>query len=186
MKLNTNKLILSALFTALTAAGAKINFILPGMPVTLQPIIVILAGCLIGGNAAFLSQITYIILGLIGIPVFAMPLAGPAYLSQPTFGYLLGFAAAAFVIGTVIEKSGRKSIFVFMAASIIGLLLIYIFGISYFYGLMNLYLGKSVLISDAIVMILPFFLKDFIIGIGVSILSYNIYHKVERIIVKRN
>ena len=62
-----------------------------------------MAGSLLGSRLAFTSVVTYLITGLLGVPVFA---AGgvPAYLIRPTFGFLLGFALAVFVIGYLCES----------------------------------------------------------------------------------
>lgn len=179
MKLKTSNIILAALFSALTIVGAKINFLFPEIPVTLQPVIVILAGSLIGSRAALLSQIVYLTLGLIGIPVFAKPIAGPSYVLQPTFGYLLGFIVSAFVIGFIIERNKNKSLFTFALASIIGLFIIYIFGISYFYFLMNYFIGKMIGITGAVIMMFPYMIKDLILGLVTSSLAYEIYRRVK-------
>lgn len=179
MKLTVRDMTLAALFTALTVVGAKINFLLPDVPITMQPIIVMLAGSLLGSKTALLSQIVYIAIGLIGIPVFAKPIAGPAYLATPSFGYLIGFAVGAYVIGLIIEKSNKKSLVTFVTANMAGLIIFYFFGVLYLYGLMNLYLGKSMGLMNAVsIGMLPFIAKDIALCIGVSVLASNVYHRV--------
>ena len=88
-------------FALLTWAGARIRVPLPFTPVpgTLQTLPVLLAGALLGARAGAASQMTYLLMGLSGLPVFALPGAGPAYLLGPTGGYLIGFIAAAWVTG---------------------------------------------------------------------------------------
>ena len=94
------------LFTALTAVGAFIKIVIPvgadTMNFTLQWFFVLLAGLLLGSRRAFLSVSTYLLIGLVGIPVFARG-GGPSYLIRPTFGFLLGFALAAYVMGKIVE-----------------------------------------------------------------------------------
>lgn len=87
----------------LTVAGAKVAIPLPGTPVpaTLQTLPVLLAGLLLGARLGALSQMVYVAAGLAGLPVFALPGAGPAYLLGPTGGYLLGSVAAAWLAGTL-------------------------------------------------------------------------------------
>lgn len=173
-------MILTAFFSALTIIGAKLNILIFDIPITLQPVIITLAGCLIGSKAAFFSQVVYIIIGLMGIPVFAKPIAGPAYLLQPSFGYLIGFVFAAYIIGMIIERSQRKSVFIFISASMIGLIIIYIFGIIYIYGLMNLYLGKPVdMINVLMIGVLPFVIKDIALNILASILAFTVYKRIK-------
>jgi biotin transport system substrate-specific component len=95
-------------FALLTWAGAKASVPLPFTPVpgTLQMLPVLLAGALLGARGGAASQIAYLLMGMAGLPVFALPGAGPAYLLGPTAGYLLGFVAAAYVTGRAI--GGRR------------------------------------------------------------------------------
>ena len=94
------------LFSALIAVGAFIKIVIPvgadSMNFTLQWFFVLLAGLLLGSKRAFLSVSTYLLIGLMGIPVFARG-GGPAYLLRPTFGFLLGFALAAYAMGKICE-----------------------------------------------------------------------------------
>ena len=87
----------------LTVAGAKVAIPLPGTPVpaTLQTLPVLLAGLLLGSRLGALSQAVYLALGLLGLPVFALPGAGPAYLLGPTGGYLVGSIVAAWLAGAL-------------------------------------------------------------------------------------
>lgn len=89
--------------TLLTVVGAKVAIPLPGTPVpaTLQTLPVLLAGLLLGSRLGALSQAAYVAIGLAGLPVFALPGAGPAYLLGPTGGYLIGFMAAAWLAGAL-------------------------------------------------------------------------------------
>jgi biotin transport system substrate-specific component len=138
-----------------------------------------LAGCFIGSRTAFLSQVVYIFTGLIGIPVFAKPIAGPAYILTPSFGFLIGFAAAAYVIGLIVEKSIKRSLAVFLTANISGLLIIYFFGVLHLYALMNLYLNKPMSIMKAAsVGAAPFIIKDIILGVVISFLAHKLYPRI--------
>ena len=88
------------LFAALIAVGAFMKIVIPvgadTMNFTLQWLFVLLAGLLLGSRRAFRSVAVYLITGLIGFPIFARG-GGPAYLLRPTFGFLLGFALAAWL-----------------------------------------------------------------------------------------
>ena len=99
----------ASMFGALTAVGAYIMIPLPPVPITLQTLFVNLAGALLGGYLGALSQVVYILLGVIGLPVFAGGKAGAGVLLGPTGGYLIGFVVGAFVIGkltTIRKKPG--------------------------------------------------------------------------------
>lgn len=128
------------LFTALIAAGAFIQITIPVQPVpmhfTLQWFFVLLAGFLLGGRRGAVSVLVYLMVGLLGVPVFASG-GGPAYLLRPTFGFLLGFAAAAWVVGTLCGReraAGFRRLFLAAAA---GMAVYYTLGIMYFYVISN-------------------------------------------------
>lgn len=93
-------------FAALTALGARLSVPLPGLvvPMTLQPVAVLLAGLVLGSRAGATSQALYLAIGATGLPVFAAG-GGAAYLLGPTGGYLLAFPVAAALAGLA---SGRE------------------------------------------------------------------------------
>ena len=97
----THAAVLVALFGVLTAVGAFIRVPLPtGVPFTLQVPAVLLAGLLLGPRLGAASQAAYLAVGLLGLPVFAGG-GGPGYVLSPTFGFLVGFVAAAPAVGLV-------------------------------------------------------------------------------------
>jgi biotin transport system substrate-specific component len=88
--------------------GAYLKIPNPFFPVyfTFQTIFSILAGLLIGSRKGALSMTLYMIMGLAGLPVFSTP-AGIHYILNPTFGYILGFIAAAWAVGKIGESFSR-------------------------------------------------------------------------------
>ena len=94
----TRMLLLTALFAALTAIGAFLKIPTPWSSFTLQVFFVCMAGVLLGPKYGALSQLVYIALGLMGLPIFTAG-GGLGYVFQPTFGFLLSYIPAAFVIG---------------------------------------------------------------------------------------
>ena len=90
-----------ALMAALTAVGAQISIPLPFTPVpfTLQVPMVVLSGLLLGVRYGALSQVVYLLLGAIGLPVFAKFSAGLGIILGPTGGYLVSYPFAAAVAG---------------------------------------------------------------------------------------
>ena len=98
--------------------------------VTLQIGAVLFVGCMGGRNAAVLSQFAYLLLGLSGFQVFSQG-GGLGYISQPTFGYLLGFVAGAWLCGDLAFKLPRK-LLSFVLSTLAGLGVIHAFGIVYF------------------------------------------------------
>ncbi|ASJ12829.1 biotin transporter BioY [Thermococcus thioreducens] len=99
----------AGLFAALTAVGAQISIPVGPVPVTLQVFLVLLSGLVLGARLGFLSQLVYVLMGAVGIPVFANFQGGFAVLYGPTGGYIAAFPIAAFLTGYITEKSGRKT-----------------------------------------------------------------------------
>ena len=122
-------MVYASLFGALTALGAYMIIPLPPVPITLQTVFLGLAGTLLGGRLGALSQTVYLLLGIIGLPVFAGGKAGLGVLFGPTGGYLIGFVAAAFVIGKLTAIKTRPG-FAWLCFSIIsGEAVMYGFGV---------------------------------------------------------
>lgn len=139
--MKTRPLILTALFAALTAVGAFLRIPFPIAPITLQVFFTAMAGVLLGPRYGALSQLVYIVLGLIGLPVFTAG-GGIAYVFQPTFGFLLALIPAAWLIGRMTENrcTPRRV----ALASAAGFGLIYLIGVPYMYLILNLYLGREI------------------------------------------
>lgn len=142
MKITTKEMALVAMFAGLTAVGAFISIPVGPVPITLQTMFVILSGMLLGGKLGALSQIVYIVLGLIGIPIFAGFTGGPQTILKPSFGFLIGFIFAAYVVGKIThgEQRSTKKIWI---ASIVGTVVIYLFGLPYMYYILNIVMEKG-------------------------------------------
>jgi biotin transport system substrate-specific component len=142
MKFTTKELILTALFTALIAVGAFIQVPVPFVPFTLQIAFTTMAGLILGKRLGTMSVLLYIIIGLIGVPIFAKG-GGIGYVFQPTFGYILGFIAGTYITGTIAEREKFPSIKNLLFASFMGMAVVFIIGLIYFYLIKNLYLKAN-------------------------------------------
>jgi biotin transport system substrate-specific component len=116
------------LFAALTALSAKVSLPLPGTPVpfTFGPLMVLLAGALLGPRLGASSQLLYLAAGALGLPVFVAG-GGLAYLLGPTGGYLVAYPLAAFVTGALVGRGAARTVLGLLA----GLLVIYLGGIAW-------------------------------------------------------
>ncbi|MEG0013034.1 MAG: biotin transporter BioY [Cellulosilyticaceae bacterium] len=149
-RLDVRTITLCSLFAALSAIGAFIRIPIPIVPFTLQFFFTALAGILLGSKKGALSQLIYVLVGLAGVPVFTKG-GGLHYVLEPTFGYLLGFIVGAYVIGKCMEKLQTISIKNIFISSMLGLLVVYIFGVVYMYFIYNFYIGSELGIWAAIV-----------------------------------
>jgi biotin transport system substrate-specific component len=124
----------SVLFiTVLTAAAAQISFPLPftQVPFTFQPMVVLIGGLVLGSRLGFASQVTYLIAGMAGLPIFAASATlppGMLRLIGPTGGYLMAYPVAAFVVGYLAERGFAKRYVTSVAAMLVGLAIIYASG----------------------------------------------------------
>jgi len=126
------RIIAVAFGVALVTLAAQISVPLPGTPVpmTLQPLAVLLVGGMLGARLGALTMIAYIALGVAGLPVFTptVPLVGIARLVGPTGGYLLAYPVAAFATGAI--AGDGKNWLRLGAAVLAGLALIHIGGLA--------------------------------------------------------
>ena len=133
---STKKIVLCGLFVALMAIGAFIRIPIPMLPITLQTMFVLYAAVILGGRLGAVSVLVYVIMGLIGVPVYAEG-GGIWYVMKPSFGYLIGFIIGAFITGFIIEKSKKLSFGRCFAANMAGLAVVYGIGLVYFYVISN-------------------------------------------------
>jgi biotin transport system substrate-specific component len=148
------RMVYAALMAALTAAGAYIAIPIGPVPIVLQNLFIMLAGLLLGGRWGLISVGVYLLAGAVGLPVFAGGTGGAGKFVGPTGGYLLGFAAAAFLVGVISERgNGRVSMDVL--AMVAGTLVIYVFGVSWLKVVTGMSVSKAVAVG-----MLPFLIGD--------------------------
>lgn len=122
--------------TLLTAIAAQISIPLPFTPVplTFQPMVVLVGGAALGARLGMTSQVLYLALGIAGLPVFAasptLP-QGAARLLGPTGGYLMAFPFAAFVAGWLAERGFDRRYLTAVIAMIAGLAVVFAGGVSW-------------------------------------------------------
>lgn len=146
-------------FAIATALSSKVQLALPGTPVpfTFQPLVVLLAGALLGARMGAASQVLYLAAGIIGIPAFAFG-GGAAYLLGPTGGYLLAYPLAAAVVGALAGASLPRMV----AAMLAGLAVIYAGGVAW----LSLLVGPEAVVAMGL---LPFVVADLVkVAIGAA------------------
>ncbi len=173
-KTSTKGLVYAALFGALTAAGAFIVIPLPPVPITAQTFFLNVSAILLGGQLGAVSQFIYVMLGVVGIPVFAGGKAGLGVIFGPTGGYLQGFIIAAFIIGMVNRMKKSAGIFWNIFSMLIGMLIIY------FLGSLQLSLVAKMSFHKALTVgVLPFIPGDIIKILLAAIISSRLKGRVK-------
>lgn len=151
-------------FSGFVALTARIEIPLWPVPLTLQTLGVLLTGAALGSFRGALALVLYLAEGIMGLPVFSGGAAGAAYVAGPTGGYLVGFVAAAAIVGWLAERGWDRRISLAVWGMIIGNIVIYAFGVAW----LALYLGSM----ERAVMggLVPFILGD-LIKIGIAAIA---------------
>lgn len=107
-----SRMVAVMVFVVFISLGAFVRIPLPftPVPITLQTFFVLLSAALLGAHLGVTAQLIYIVLGILGLPIFAGAGSGPLYLMGPTSGYLFGFILASLFVGKLI-KYGKDNLF---------------------------------------------------------------------------
>lgn len=126
-------LVLVAGFACFVGLTAQVAIVLPftPVPITGQTFGVLLGGMALGWRRAALGMVLYTVVGLAGFPWFAQAHGGVAQLGAPSFGYILGFIAAAIVVGRLAEARFDRNPALTLAAMVLGNCVIYLFGVGW-------------------------------------------------------
>lgn len=135
-KLAVKELVLCALFIALITVGTFVRIPVGTDVYTLQFLFTLLAGLMLGARLGAIAVGAYILLGLIGVPVFAAG-GGPGYVLQPTFGYLIGFVLQAWFCGKYVRQLSQINFRKVLMINVGGMAIVYLLGISWFYVFSN-------------------------------------------------
>lgn len=166
----TRDIVYMSVFTAMISICSWIS-IPASIPFTLQTMGVFMTVGLLGGKRGTLTVLTYILLGAIGIPVFAGLTGGVSVLLGTTGGYIIGFLLSALLMWGIETIMGRNQI-VLAFSMIAGLIVCYAFGTAWF---MMIYTQHSGVIGLSTVLglcVIPFIIPD-LIKIGVALFLTN-------------
>lgn len=144
-----------AVMTLVTIVAARISIPMEPVPFTLQPLAMLLAGMVLGSRDGALSQLIYVGLIALNLPVDAN-MRGQAALFGPTGGYLVGFIVGAFVSGWLVERGTERLIWRWLAG-VAGILALYLCGIPVLMLTRGLDLSAAWLAGAA-----PFFVPDLV------------------------
>ena len=160
-KFNTLDMVYVGIFAAIIAVCSWISIPF-AIPVTLQTMAVCLTAGLLGAKRGTLTVTAYLLIGLVGVPVFSNFSAGVGQLMGPTGGYLIGFIFTALIVGAAMELFGDK-IWVYAASMIAGIAVLYAFGTAWYVIVYNRGNANAVTVSGALTAcVVPFIIPDLI------------------------
>lgn len=166
MKITTKKCAFYALFAALTVICAQIAIPLPGnVPLSLATFAVMLSGALLGMFGGAVSQLVYVLLGAVGVPVFASFSGGLGRIVGPTGGYIIGYIFMALVIGLIVTKT-KKKFYIYLLAMVAGTIVCYTFGTAWY-----VFSTKTALLPALTACVFPFLPGDAIKIILASLIA---------------
>ena len=178
MTSKTKTLVYCGLFTALIAVGAFIKIPIPVVPFTLQYLFTMMAGLLLGPKLGAMAVTFYMLLGLIGLPIFAEG-GGLWYIFKPSFGYIIGFIVGTFVTGYIAEHMKKKNVGNYLVANFAGLFFVYAIGMIYYYIICNFVINTPIAVW-------PLFLYCFILAvpgdIALSILAAVLAKRIKLVL----
>lgn len=147
-------MVYAALFAALTAVGAFLSIPIGPVPIVLQNMFVYLAGLLLGSRWGLASVGVYLLVGAVGLPVFAGGLGGIGRFVGPTGGYLVGYLPTVFLIGKIARRDAPQ-IIADVLAMICGTLVLYACGVTWLKIVSGMPLGKTLALG-----VYPFLIGD--------------------------
>ncbi len=182
-RMGTTDLALIAAFAALTSACAYVGAIPvggAGVPITLQTFAIMLGGCVLGPVRGFLAAALYLLLGAIGLPVFAEHSSGLGVFTGASAGYLLSFPVAALVAGFLVKyaaRARRTSALVVFACSIAGSVLVI-----HPMGVIGMKLFFDVSWQEALSYDTPFWLGDIVKTTFVALIAAEVHRAFPRLL----
>ena len=162
-------MILVSLFAALTAAGAFVSIPIGLVPISLQNLFTFLSGMVLGSRLGTFSQLIYILLGVVGLPVFSGFRGGLGVLLGPTGGFLTGFVISACIIGKLIEKIDDARIWSYFVIGLLGIIIIYACGVTQLLIVTEIGFKEAVIVG-----VVPFLPGDLLKLIIASFLAVRI------------
>ena len=176
-KIKAYDIVIIAIMSALLAVCSFIAIPVGTLPVTLQTFAVFVCVGILGRKRGTTSVLIYILLGIVGIPVFSGFQGGLSVLMGATGGYIVGFLPAVFIAGLIIEKTGIKIPFM-IVSFVLGMIICYICGILWYVFIYSG--GKSDFVSAFTLCVLPYIFPDAVKIVLAAVVSKSVGERLKR------
>lgn len=150
--MKNKKMVYCALMAAVLCVISPLSIPVGAVPISLATLGVMLAGALLGAQLGTLSVLIYLVLGWVGLPVFAGYSSGFTCLFGPTGGYMIGYLFLAFLTGVLYKK---KTLPYLVGSILVGELVLYLLGTIWF-----MFVAQTSLVSALTICVLPFIPGD--------------------------
>jgi len=168
-------MLLTGFFTAFMIISSYLVIPIGVVPHTLQPLMVLLTGIVLGPQYGPLSIMVWILLGCLGLPVFNQGQAGIGMLLGPTGGFIIAFVAAAYIVGILTKQFARQNLIWQTTFSILAMLVLYIIGAVGFMFNFSYFLHKPMTWEKTFALaVAPFLPFDIIKAVVASYLGLKI------------
>jgi biotin transport system substrate-specific component len=165
------KITFTALMTAVMCILSPLSIPIGPVPITLSVACVFLCVYALGAKLGSLACGIYILLGLVGLPVFSGFAGGPAKLFGPTGGYIVGYIFMALLSGWFIDRFPMKKFYIQVVGMLLGLVVLYAFGTAWFVFQMKVTFAEALSMC-----VIPFIAFD-MIKIGLALVLGNTVRK---------
>lgn len=168
------ELTIAAMFVALIALGAFLSLPIGLVSITFQTLFVMLAGLILSRRSAVLTVFTYLLLGLIGLPIFSGGTGGLTILAKPSIGFLLGFFPLVLFSSFAQEKSLKQRVFYLLLGNVV----LYFFGFAYMYYYFRFLVEKPMAMIQILqIGVLPYLPGD-IVKIALAVFLSQIWERL--------
>ncbi|MCL0066969.1 biotin transporter BioY [Thermodesulfovibrionales bacterium] len=175
MNTSVRGMVFSAMFATLTALGAFITIPIGPVPITLQPFFIHLGALLLGGYLGALSQFIYVLVGVMGLPVFSGGGSGIGHLLGPTGGYLIGFiVGGGYLTGRLAEMKKKPGFLWLSLSCAAGLVVIYTMGVLQLSIVADLSIIKAIAVG-----VVPFVLTAPLQVIGAVLVALKVREMIK-------
>lgn len=173
--IKTRNMVIVALMTAVTCIAAPFSIPLPftPVPISLTNLVIYISCCILGAKKGTISFLLYLLIGLIGLPVFSGFSGGLTKLAGPTGGYLIGFIFCAVFTGLFTEKFEDR-IYMYPVGMIIGTIICYGFGTAWLAFQMKLGFVQALFMG-----VIPYLIGDVLKIVVSTVLGYTLRNRLK-------
>lgn len=166
--MRTRNMVLVALFAAIICIASPFSIPVGAIPISLATLAIYLASSILGAKKASMAVLIYILIGIIGLPVFSGFQGGIGKVLGVTGGYIIGYIPCAYISGAIIDRYSNNRA-AYPAALIIGTFVLYTFGTAWY-----MVQSGNGIVQSLLACVIPFLLGDAVKIVSASLMGYKL------------